>query len=182
MKRGHRALGIAESARDSTSYLAGTIVRGSRIVDGIAFARCAVGGDDATDAICALIDNIDRADIQYVLIAGIAPAWFNIIDLHAVYTHTDCPVISVSFESSPGLDSAIRDAFDDPDTVADRLDTYHDQPDRRQITVNGESVYVRAVGGANAGEIVRAFTPEGGRPEPLRVARLAARARAEDGG
>jgi endonuclease V-like protein UPF0215 family len=43
--------------------------------------------------------------------------------------------------------------------------------------VNGETVFVRAVGpdADEAARIVRAFTPEGGRPEPLRVARLAAR-------
>jgi len=39
-------------------------------------------------------------------------------------------------------------------------------------------VFVRGVGLADdeAADVVRAFTPEGGRPEPLRVARLAARA------
>jgi endonuclease V-like protein UPF0215 family len=43
--------------------------------------------------------------------------------------------------------------------------------------VNGETVFVRAVGcdDDEAARLVRAFTPEGGRPEPLRVARLAAR-------
>jgi hypothetical protein len=44
--------------------------------------------------------------------------------------------------------------------------------------VNDETVYVRAVGvdDETAAAVVRTFTPEGGRPEPLRVARLAARA------
>jgi endonuclease V-like protein UPF0215 family len=182
VKPGSRALGIAESTRESTSHLAGAVVRASRVLDGIAFARCTVGGNDATDAICTLIETIDRDDIQYVLVAGIAPAWFNIIDLHRLHDSTGLPVISVSFESSLGLDGAIRDAFDDPATVNDRLDTYHSQPDRSAITVNGESVYVRAVGTDNAGEIVRSFTPEGGRPEPLRVARMAARGRADDEG
>lgn len=182
MKPGCRALGIAESTRESTSYLAGAVVRASRVLDGIAFARCAVGGAAATDTICTLIETLDRDDIQYVLVAGIAPAWFNIIDLHDLYDSTGVPTISVSFESSPGLDGAIRDAFDDDATIADRLDTYHSQPDRHSVTINDESVYVRAVGTDNAGEIVRSFTPEGGRPEPLRVARMAARGRAEDEG
>jgi endonuclease V-like protein UPF0215 family len=181
VKPGCRALGIAESARESTSYLAGAVVRASRVLDGVAFARCTVGGDDATDAICALIGTLDRDDIQYVLVAGIAPAWFNIIDFHRLHDSTGLPVISVSFESSPGLEDAIRDAFDDPDTVDARLETYHSQPDRHAITVNDESVYLRAVGTDDAGEIVRSFTPDGGRPEPLRVARMAARGRADDG-
>jgi len=114
-------------------------------------------------------------------VAGIAPAWFNVLDLRRIHDRTGLAVLSVTFESSPGLDGAIREAFDDPDVVQDRLATYRAQPERRRVTVNGETVYVRSVGldeGA-AADVVRAFTPEGGRPEPLRVARLAARGLAE---
>ncbi|HET7325414.1 MAG TPA: DUF99 family protein, partial [Halococcus sp.] len=41
-----------------------------------------------------------------------------------------------------------------------------------------ETVFVRSVGLSDeeAAEVIRAFTPEGGRPEPLRISRLAARA------
>ncbi|MDS0279126.1 DUF99 family protein [Halomicroarcula sp. S1AR25-4] len=177
MKAGVRALGVAESYRESTSHLAGTVVRASRVVDGFVFDTCTVGGRDATETICAMVDRLDREDVRYLLVAGIAPAWFNVLDLHAIQGRTDLPTISVTFESSPGLEGAIREAFDDPDAVAARLDTYRAQPDRRPVTVNGETVYVRAVGIEDdaAADVVRAFTPEGGRPEPLRVARLAAR-------
>ena len=177
MKRGTRAIGVAESARESTSYLAGAVVRVTRAVDGFVFGTCTVGGSDATDAVCALVDRLDREDVQYLLVAGIAPAWFNVLDLHAIAEATGLPAVSVSFEASPGLDPAIRDAFDDEAVVAARLETYHDQPERHRTTVNGDPVYVRSVGIADgdAAEVVRGFTPEGGRPEPLRVARLAAR-------
>jgi endonuclease V-like protein UPF0215 family len=98
-----------------------------------------------------------------------------------MHDHTDLPVVSVTFESSPGLEGAIREAFDDPNVVQDRLATYRAQPERRPVSVNDETVYVRSVGidDSAAADVVRAFTPEGGRPEPLRVARLAARGLAE---
>lgn len=177
MKAGVRALGIAESYRDERSTLAGTVVRASRVVDGFVFSTCTVGGSDATDAICEMVDRLDRDDVRYLLVAGIAPAWFNVLDLHRVHEETGLPTLSVTFEASPGLESAIRDAFDDDDVVADRLRTYRAQPDRRPVSVNDETVYVRNVGvsDSEAADVVRAFTPEGGRPEPLRVARLAAR-------
>lgn len=177
MKAGVRALGVAESYRDAESTLAGAVVRASRVVDGFAFGTCTVGGTDATPAVVSLVDRLDRADVRYLLSAGIAPAWFNLLDLPAIHDSVDRPVLSVSFEDSPGLESALRGAFDG-EALADRLATYRRQPDRRPVTVNGERLFVRSVGidDDEAADVVRGFTPEGGRPEPLRVARLAARA------
>ena len=177
MKAGVRALGIAESFRGDESTLAGTVVRASRVTDGFVFGSCTVGGTDATDAVRSLLDRLDREDVRYVLLAGIAPAWFNLLDLPAIRESVDRPVLSVTFEESPGLERALREAFEG-DALDERLAVYRRQPERRRLTVNGERVFVRAVGcdGSEATDVVRAFTPEGGRPEPLRVARLAARA------
>ncbi|PSP53122.1 DUF99 domain-containing protein [Halobacteriales archaeon QH_1_68_42] len=110
-------------------------------------------------------------------VAGIAPAWFNLLDLPAIRESADRPVLSVTFEESPGLEGALREAFEG-DALDERLAVYRRQPERRRLTVNDERVFVRAVGCEEdeAADVVRAFTPEGGRPEPLRVARLAARA------
>ena len=181
MKAGVRALGVAESYRTDTSHLAGVVCRASRVVDGFVFDTCTVGGSDATDAVASMVARLDREDVRYLLLAGIAPAWFNVLDLHQLHSETDLPTLSVTFESSTGLEAAIEAAFDDPDTVADRLETYRAQPPRQQVPVTDETVYVRAVGldDDDAADVVRAFTPEGGRPEPLRVARLAARGLAD---
>jgi endonuclease V-like protein UPF0215 family len=177
VKAGVRALGIAESFRGDESTLAGAVVRASRVTDGFVFGTCTVGGTDATDAVRSLLDRLDREDIRYVLLAGIAPAWFNLLDLPAIRESADRPVLSVTFEESPGLEGALREAFEG-DALDERLAVYRRQPERRRLTVNDERVFVRAVGcdGSEATDVVRAFTPEGGRPEPLRVARLAARA------
>lgn len=189
------------------------------MVDGLAYERCAVGGDDATDAVVNLIDRIDRPDIGALLLAGVAPAWFNVLDVQRIHEETGLPTLSISFEASPGLAPAIREQFDG--AARDwRLDVYDSVPQRHSLSVNDEQLFVRAVGaeasvaagadadgpaaesadadaptteGANAdsasplapdceaARIVRGFTPEGGRPEPLRVARVAARAGRELG-
>jgi len=178
VKPGRRALGIAASDREKRSHLAGAVVRADRVVDGFGFGTCTVGGSDATAAVCDIFDRLDREDLGYLFLAGIAPAWFNLLDLQAIHDHTGLATLSVSFEASPGLDAAIRDAFDDDAVIEARLSTYRAQPDRRELSVDDEQLFVRSVGldPAEAGDIVRAYTPAGGRPEPLRVARLAARA------
>ena len=168
----------SETTREQTSTLAGSVVRADRVTDGFVFGTCTVGGSDAAAAVCDLVTRLDREDVRYLFVAGIAPAWFNLLDLHRIHEETDLPVLSVSFEESSGLESAIREAFDDETVVRDRLATYRDQPDRRRLSVDDETVFVRSVGISreDADDAVRAFTPEGGRPEPLRVARSAARA------
>lgn len=177
MKPGARAVGVAESYRTGTSTLAGVVTRASRVVDGFAFGRVTVGGTDATAGIRDLLSDLDREDVHYVLVAGIAPAWYNVLDLTAIEAAVERPVIAVSFEESEGLEAALRREFSGT-ALEERLGTYRRQPDRESLTVNDETVFVRAVGIAPraARDVVRAFTPEGGRPEPLRVARLAARA------
>lgn len=130
---------------------------------------------DATRAIGNLYDRLGREDIRYVLLAGVALAWYNIVDIQALHERIDRPVLSVSFEESPGLADAIRGGVDDPDP---RLATYDALPERTAVTVNGERRFVRWVGcsDSTARDVLSTFTPDGGRPEPLRVARLLARA------
>jgi endonuclease V-like protein UPF0215 family len=177
MKSGVRALGVADSYRADRATIAGAVVRASRVVDGVGFETCRVGGTDATAALVDLVAALGREDVRSLLLSGIAPAWYNFYDLPHVHEAVERPVISVTFEASDGLEPALREAFAG-EALAERLAVYERQPDRRPVEVNGETVYVRAVGlpDDEAAEVVRAFTPEGGRPEPIRVARFAARA------
>ncbi|WP_188785430.1 DUF99 family protein [Halobellus salinus] len=192
MKPGTRALGIAESTADDHCLLCGAVVRADRAVDGVGFASATVGGLDATDAVLRLLDRLDRDDIRYLLVSGVAPAWFNLLNLDRIAEAADRPVCSVSYEASPGLAPAIHRAFDG-DGRAKRLAVYDRLPPRRRVGVNGETVFVRSVGLGNGdaahhrddgsaptapaevARVIRAYTPAGGRPEPVRVARLVAR-------
>jgi len=180
VKPGARVLGVAASDAGSRSYLAGVLVRRDRTVDGFAFADCTVGGTDATAAAIDLFGRLDREDCRLVLCAGVAPAWFNLLDLPRLHEAVSRPVVAVSFEESAGLEPALREQFDG-DALADRLAVYGSLPPRHPVEVNDERVFVRAVGCDvdRAAAAVRETTPAGGRPEPLRVARLAARAHRE---
>ncbi|MFC7201287.1 DUF99 family protein [Halospeciosus flavus] len=180
MKRGTRALGVAESFGPDAerSTLCGAVVRADRVVDGFAYETCRVGGTDATEAIRSLFRELGREDVRHLLVAGVAPAWYNLVDLHTLHEVVGIPVLSVSFEESEGLEDALAREFDG-EALARRLDTYRAQPPRRPVDVGDDRVFVRAVGcdDETAARVVSAHTPEGsGRPEPLRVARLAARA------
>ena len=183
MKAGVRALGIAESYRGdrddgrNRSTLAGAVVRADSVLDGLAYEACTVGGTDATDAVVELLDELGRPDVRYVLLGAVAPAWYNLLDLSSIYEAADRPVLAVTFEASDGLEDGLREAFSGSELEA-RLETYRSLPERRELSVNGETVYVRQVGlePDAADEVVRAFTPAGGRPEPIRVAKVAARA------
>ncbi|WP_290817840.1 DUF99 family protein [Halovivax sp.] len=174
---GVRALGVAESARDDRSTLAGAVVRADRVVDGAAFGSATVGGLDATDAVVELVDGLDREDVRYLLVGAVAPAWYNVLDLGRVHEATGLPTVAVTFEASDGLEDALAEAFSG-EALERRLERYRSLPPRRELSVNDETVYVRAVGLSDeaAADVLRTFTPEGGRPEPIRVARLLARA------
>lgn len=198
MKSGTRALGVAVSSSDRTTTssdratVAGAVVRVDRVVDGASFATCTVGGTDATDAVIACVERLDREDVRHLLLAGVAPAWFNVVDLNAVHTATDRPVLAVSFEASEGLEPHIREHFEG-EARERRLATYESLPERVAIHLGDDDgndggnadadaapeLWVRAVGvdDATARRVVRAHLPDGqGRPEPLRVARMLARA------
>jgi len=183
MKKGVRALGVAESYRGEggDSFLAGAVVRADRVVEGFRFTTITVGGTDATDGNVELYDAFDREDVRFVLVSGIAPAWYNIVDIDAVHEETGVPVVSVTYEqgNENGLESALKDEFEG-NALEKRLALYDSLPSRRRFSFGENDIYVRSVGISDdrADEWVRGFTrsDEGSvRPEPVRVARLAAR-------
>lgn len=175
MKEGVRALGIAESYRGERSVLGGAVVTPAGVVDGFAFETCTVGGLDATEAVISLYRHLDREDIRYLFLAGVAPAWYNLLEFEAINEAVGVPTIAVAFEDSDGLKGPLRDAFEG-EALAERLAIYESLPPRRHLTLDGRDRYVRALGVEDVTAVVSAFTPRGARPEPLRVARLAARA------
>ena len=177
-----RTLGVAFSDAADLSYAAGVVVRADGTPDGFAFARCTVGGTDATEAVIDCWRTLAREDVRHVACAGVAPAWFNLLDLDRLREALDRPVYAVSYETSPGLEPALRDAFDG-DALADRLATYRSLPPRVPVdAASDDPRFVRAVGvdPERAAAAVRGLTRDGARRcEPLRIAALAASAHRE---
>lgn len=180
-KRGLRVLGIAESyAGRVQSHLAGVVMRRDLRIDGIAVTSITVGGSDATDGVVRLIRLLGRKDINAIMLSGCVIAWFNIINPAKVYELSGCPVVVVTYEESSGLEDDIRHHF--PDDVA-RLTAYHALGGRTRVTLGtGYEVFLRAWGCTDkeGKELVNYFTTDGRIPEPLRVARLIARAWIDD--
>jgi endonuclease V-like protein UPF0215 family len=176
-KKGLRVLGIAESFRGrDRSVLAGVVMRRDRVIDGVEIGEVTVGGMDATAAVIGLFFDFEREDVNLIMLSGCIIAWYNIIDPAAVHAATGVPVVVVTYEDSEGLEEEIAAHFPGDE---ERAAAYRRLGGRLPLHLsNGYTAYIRPAGidDDTAGKLVDAFTLEGRIPEPLRVARLAARA------
>jgi len=175
-KSGIRVLGIAESCSSrEKSFLCGVVMRRDLYIDGFVYGTVTVGGDDATAEILRMIRELDRRDLNLIMISGCAIAWYNIIDPAQIHNTTGLPVICISYEESEGLEDHIIRHFPGDEK---RIAKYRNLGERTEITLpTGYSLYARGWGVTDK-ELVRAcilFTHSGKVPEPLRVARIAAR-------
>ena len=175
-KKGLRALGIAESYSGRVrSTLAGVVMRKDLRIDGFAFGSATVGGMDATDTVLTMIRDLDRTDLNVILLSGCVIAWFNILDPSSITKKTGIPVICVTYEESPGLLDDIRHHFPGDQ---ERADAYLKLGERFSVELTpGNFGFIRSwgMGNEDAARFCRDFTLEGKIPEPLRVARLCAR-------
>lgn len=175
-KKGLRALGIAESyAGRRNSTLAGVVMRKDLRIDGFCFGTVTVGGMDATDTILEMIRNLDRQDINIVLLSGCVIAWFNVIDPERIAAESGIPVICVTYEESDGLVDDLRHHFPGDE---ERIQAYIRLGERVPVDLGGNrTIYLRAagIGYPDAARFCQDLTLEGKIPEPLRVARLCAR-------
>ena len=158
------------------SMLAGVVMRADRRVDGLAYARASVGGDDATQAVLEICRRLDRRDINALFLSGAAISWFNIIDLVAVFEEVSRPLICLTYEESEGLEKYLREYFPEPE---EKIERYRSLGMREKIRLKtGYELFVR-VHGATVEEariLLNKFTLDGRVPEPVRLARMAARA------
>jgi len=175
-KKGLRALGIAESYTGrSLSQLAGVVMRKDLRIDGFIFSRVTVGGMDATESILKMVDEIERSDINVIMLSGCVIAWFNVIDPAKIAQHSGKPVICVTYEESDGLLEDIRHHF--PEDIQ-RISAYRNLGERSRVDLHTkQAIFIRCWGIADSdgSRLCNDFTVEGKIPEPLRVARLCAR-------
>lgn len=178
MKPGVRALGIAESVVGTTSVHCGAVVTARGRLDGLAFESRPVGGLEATDAVADLWAALDRADVRFLLIGGVAPAWYDVLDLPAIAARVPVPLLAITFERGGDLAPHLETQFGGP-ALAERRRRYRSLTAPTAVDVGDDTVYVRSwnLVDRDPADVCRHFTLDGGRPEPIRVARLAARAR-----
>jgi len=176
-KRGLRALGIAESfvKQRSKAVLAGVVMRGDLQIDGFAFSEVTLRGLDATQGVVDIYTQLSRRDINFIMLNGCVISLFNLIDLDEVYEALGTPVLCVTYEESAGLEKYLQE-FDDAER---RLEIYRRLGARSEVLLHtGYRVFVRFRGMSEheAKHALNLFTLQGSVPEPLKVARLLARA------
>jgi endonuclease V-like protein UPF0215 family len=180
-KKGIRALGIAESFKKNKgkrSVLAGIVMRSDMIIDGFVFGSAEIGGDDATDEIVNMFQRLNRNDINVIMLGGSVISMYNIIDIDSLGLRTDTPVISVTFKESGGLEPHIKHHF--PDSWEKKLSAYNKLGVREAVKLyTNYTVYIRTYGLSSeiSKRILDKFTIQGAIPEPIRLARLLARAK-----
>ena len=173
-------LGIAESFKKSSekSTLAGVVMRRDLIIDGMAYGTATIEGDDATNSIISMHRLLARDDINCIFLDGVVISMYNIIDGEQVAGETGLPVIAITFENSKGLEDSIRHHFDD---WQNKLVRYQNLGRREQVTLKtGKNLFIRCwgVNQRRAVAMLNSFTLQGSIPEPIRVAKLAARSHA----
>jgi endonuclease V-like protein UPF0215 family len=178
-KPGIRALGVAESFRqgERSSVLAGVVMRSDHIVDGVAFGRTTVGGDDATDSIAALHRKLARNDINLLMVSGAILSLYNIVDADRLSARTGLPVVCLTYKETAGIEDSIRRRF--PERAEEKLRAYRKLGKRTGVRLHtGKKVFVRASGieKGDVKKVLESFTLQGSVPEPVRLAKLMARA------
>jgi uncharacterized protein len=180
-KPGIRALGVAESFAQGQkrSVLAGVVMRSDFVVDGVVLGKTEVGGDDATQSIAGLFRRLHRNDVNVIMVSGAILSLYNIVDVDKLAGRTGLPVVCLTYKETAGIEGSIRRHF--PEGAEEKLVAYRRLGKRVGVKLRtGHRVYIRSAGVEvkEAKPVLDAFTLQGSVPEPVRVAKLFARAAA----
>ena len=178
-KKGIRVLGIAESFKKTNvcSILAGIVMRRDLVIDGMIFGNATIEGNDSTMNILSMYRSLKRNDINCIMLDGLVINMYNIIDGKELQEIIDIPVIAITFKDSDGLEGAINHHF--PNDSKMKIDQYHKLGQRDKILLKtGKILFIRywGISFKEALMIVNSFTLQGSIPEPIRIAKIAARA------
>ena len=177
-KKGLRGLAIAESfTQNSTkSIFSGIVMRRDFIIDDFVFGSATIEGDDATDTILKMYDDLQRPDISYVLISGLIVSMYNFIHVEKLFHSLKIPIIGITYNDSPGIESALKHHF--PNSSESKIIAYQKLGKREKITLNtSHDVFVRKEGCtlSDVKHLLDEITLQGSVPEPIRVSQLLAK-------
>jgi endonuclease V-like protein UPF0215 family len=153
-------------------------MRRDLILDGMVYGTATIGGDDATQSIISMHAILARDDINCIMVDGLVISMYNIIDGDQVAGKTGLPVIAITFQDSKGLEDNIKSRFN---SWEDKLSQYQKLGRREKVILKtGKTLFIRcwSVNQRKALAILNSFTREGSVPEPVRVAKIAARSHA----
>jgi endonuclease V-like protein UPF0215 family len=176
-------IGIAESGITGQvhSFLACIVMRADMIIDGVIWDKISIQGTDASDTIVKMVRRLSRTDCNAILLRGTVIAGYNIIDLALINQTTGLPVISVTSEPHEKLRDHLIHTF--PLDWEARWEIASSNGELRSLSLETQvKVFVQWKGceWSEVQGLIRRLTIFGGIPEPLRVARLLARALAKN--
>ena len=176
-KKGLRGLAIAESFRQNStrSILSGLIMRRDFVIDGFVFGSATLEGNDATDQILHMYEELSRFDISYLILSGLIISMYNIVDVKKLHDSLQIPIIGVTYNESDGIEDAIKHHF--PKSFESKINEYKKLGKRERITLHTSyDLFVRYEGCTiyEVKQLLNELTLQGSVPEPLRVSRLLA--------
>jgi len=176
-KKGLRGLAIAESFRQNStrSILSGLIMRRDFVIDGFVFGSATLEGNDATDQILHMYEELSRFDISYLILSGLIISMYNIVDVKKLHDSLQIPIIGITYNESDGIEDAIKHHF--PKSFESKINEYKKLGKRERITLHTSyDLFVRYEGCTiyEVKQLLNELTLQGSVPEPLRVSRLLA--------
>ena len=179
-KKGIRVLGIAESftMKNSKSILTGVVMRRDLVVDGVIYRNITIGGDDATEAIVSIFTDLNRNDINCIMIDGLIISMYNIINGEEIYNMTGIPIIGITFHDSiSDIIKTIKNNFSN--NYFNKVEEYQKLGKREIVNLKtGKCLFIRKWG-INIEDTVRvidAFLLQGAIPEPIKLAKIISKA------
>ncbi len=151
-------------------------MRTDMVTDGFVCSTATVGGMDATEKIIEMFMNLEREDINLLILNGCIISWYNVVDLNKIVDAVKLPLLCITYQESEGLEKYFVELF--PNDWKYRVEVYHRNGSRISIQLKtGYTVYTRFLNMtlAEAKGILNKFTLYGSIPEPLRVARILAK-------
>lgn len=179
-KNAIRAMGVAEcSTRNAKkSTLCAIVMRSDLVIDGCNFGECTIGGNDITKNISLLYKRMKRTDINFIMILGSIMSSYNVVNLNALYNSLDLPIISLSLKLPKNLEMNFKNKF--PTSWQRKTKVYSQNGKALKITTKtGHFVYVNISGLSlfETKSVLNKFLLQGSIPEPIRIAKLFARAK-----
>ncbi len=176
-KKGLRGLAIAESFRQNSerSILSGLIMRRDFVIDGFVFGSATLEGNDVTDQILHMYEELCRSDISYLILSGLIVSMYNIVDIKKLHDSLQIPVIGITYNESDGIEDAIKHHF--PKSFESKINEYKKLGKRERITLHtSHDLFVRYEGCTiyEVKQLLNELTLQGSIPEPLRVSQLLA--------
>ena len=179
-KNAIRAMGVAECYLhiSNKSTLCSVVMRSDLVIDGCNYGLSTVGGDDITDSIFLMYKQFHRNDINVILILGSIMSSYNVVDIHYLFNSFNLPIISVSLNSPKNLENNFKRKH--PTSWKNKLLINSKNGDNLKINLTTKyfiHAQICGISKTEAQRILNKFTLQGSIPEPLRIAKLFARAK-----